>query len=253
MRVIKIGGRAQNDSRLAPAIAAAWNVAPGSLCVVHGGGDGISQLQRALGLEPAFAGGRRVTSEGDIAAVRMALSGSANKLLVARLISAGVSAIGISGEDAALITARAVDQATLGCVGAPERVDVRLLRHLLDGGYLPVLSPLSRDIDSLCGRALNVNGDDAAAAIAAALGASELMLVADVPGVIVDGEVARTLDAESAESWIERQIATGGMAAKLQAATTALTHGVERVRIGDIAMILGPEVGTTLVPTRSFA
>src|SRR5699024_5728948 len=83
MRVIKIGGRAQNDSRLAPAIAAAWNALPGSVCVVHGGGDGISELQRALGLEPAFAGGRRVTSEGDIDAVRMALSGSANKLLVA--------------------------------------------------------------------------------------------------------------------------------------------------------------------------
>src|SRR5690606_9337695 len=126
MRVMKLGGRAQNEPRLAPAIAAAWNAAPGSLCVVHGGGDGISELQRALGLEPAFAGGRRVTSEGDIAAVRMALSGSANKFLVARLISAGVSAIGISGEDAALITARAVDQATLGCVGAPEHVDARL-------------------------------------------------------------------------------------------------------------------------------
>lgn len=253
MRVIKIGGRAQNDSRLAPAIAAAWKAAPGSLCVVHGGGDGISELQRALGLEPAFAGGRRVTSEGDIEAVRMALSGSANKLLVARLISAGVSAIGISGEDAALIAARAVDQATLGCVGAPERVDVRLLRHLLDGGYLPVLSPLSRDIDSLCGRALNVNGDDAAAAIAVALGASELVLVADVPGVIVDGEVARELDAESTDSWIERGIATGGMAAKLQAASSALTRGVERVRIGDIGAILDIDAGTTLVPTRSFA
>ena len=69
MRVIKIGGRAQSDARLAPAIAAAWNQAPGSLCVVHGGGDGISELQRALGLEPTFAGGRRVTSEGDIDAV----------------------------------------------------------------------------------------------------------------------------------------------------------------------------------------
>jgi acetylglutamate kinase len=183
----------------------------------------------------------------------MALSGSANKLLVARLISAGVSAIGISGEDAALIAARAVDQATLGCVGAPERVDVRLLRHLLEGGYLPVLSPLSRDIDSLCGRALTVNGDDAASAIAVALGASELLLVADVPGVLVEGEVARELDAESTESWIERGVATGGMAAKLQAASSALARGVERVRIGDIGAILDPDVGTTLVPTRSFA
>jgi acetylglutamate kinase len=253
MRVIKIGGRAQDDPRLAPAIAAAWSQKPGSLCLVHGGGDGISALQRALGLEPVFTGGRRVTGEGDIDAVRMALSGSANKLLVARLISAGVSAIGISGEDAALITARAVDAATLGCVGAPERIDARLLRHLLDGGYLPVLSPLSRDIDSLAGRALNVNGDDAASAIAIALGASELLFVADVPGVMADGEVVPSLDAEAADASIGCGIATGGMAAKLQAAVTALDGGVQRVRIGDIEAILDPSLGTTLVPSRSFA
>lgn len=253
MRVIKIGGRAQDDPRLAPAIAAAWSLEPGSLCLVHGGGDGISALQRALGLEPLFAGGRRVTGEGDIDAVRMALSGSANKLLVARLISAGVSAIGISGEDAALITARAVDSATLGCVGAPERIDARLLRHLLEGGYLPVLSPLSRDIDSLAGRALNVNGDDAASAIAMALGASELLFVADVPGVMVDGLVVSSLDAEAADAKIARGIATGGMAAKLQAAVAALNGGVEHVRIGGIDAILDPSFGTTLVPSRSFA
>lgn len=253
MRVVKIGGRAQGDPGLAPAIASAWNQEPGSLCLVHGGGDGISTLQRALGLEPAFAGGRRVTGEGDIDAVRMALSGSANKLLVARLISAGVSAVGLSGEDAALIAARAVDAATLGCVGAPERIDARLLRHLLDGGYLPVLSPLSRDIDSIAGRALNVNGDDAASAIAVALGASELLFVADVPGVLVDGEVVPTLDAEAADAKIEHGIATGGMAAKLQAAVSALDGGVGRVRIGGIEAILDPSLGTTLVPSRSFA
>jgi acetylglutamate kinase len=116
-----------------------------------------------------------------------------------------------------------------------------------------VLSPLSRDIDSLCGRALNVNGDDAASAIAVALGASELLLVADVPGVLVEGEVARELDADSNESCLERGVATGGMAAKLQAASSALARGVERVRIGDIGAILDSDVGTTLVPTRSFA
>lgn len=253
MRVIKIGGRAQDDARLAPAIAAAWSSAPGSLCLVHGGGDGISALQRALGVEPSFTDGRRVTGERDIDAVRMALSGSANKLLVARLISAGVSALGISGEDAALITARAVDSATLGCVGAPERIDARLLRHLLDGGYLPVLSPLSRDIDSLAGRALNVNGDDAAAAIALALGASELLFVADVPGVIVDGDVVASLDAEAVDDAIGRGVATAGMAAKLQAAAVALSGGVERVRIGDIDAILEPSLGTTLAQSRSFA
>ncbi|HEY9515334.1 MAG TPA: acetylglutamate kinase [Gemmatimonadaceae bacterium] len=253
MRVIKVGGRAQDDSRLAPAIAAAWKAAPAGLCLVHGGGDGISALQRALGVEPSFALGRRVTGERDIEAVRMALSGTANKLLVARLVSAGVSALGISGEDAGLIVARAVSPGTLGRVGTPERIEVRLLWHLLDGGYLPVISPLSRDIDTPeCG-ALNVNGDDAAAAIAVALGASELLFVADVAGVMANGEVVSSLAPDDAAAMIERGVATGGMAAKLQAAATALDGGVECVRIGDMEAILDPSLGTALVPSRSFA
>ncbi|HEU4563787.1 MAG TPA: hypothetical protein VFS05_04020, partial [Gemmatimonadaceae bacterium] len=87
MRVIKIGGRAQDDPRLAATIAAAWRAAPGSLCIVHGGGDEISALQRSLGIEPVFNGGRRVTQERDVDVVRMALSGTANKRLVGRFIS----------------------------------------------------------------------------------------------------------------------------------------------------------------------
>jgi acetylglutamate kinase len=251
MRVIKIGGRAQSDARLAYMIARAWSEAPGTLCVVHGGGDEISALQRALGVEPVFNGGRRVTGDRDIDIVRMALSGSANKRLVARLISAGVTAIGLSGEDATLIGARTVD-AALGRVGAPELIDVRLLRHLLGGGYLPVISPVARDIGSPDGAALNVNGDDAAASIAAALGAEELLLVADVPGVMLAGSTVPVLDIAEAAAATERGEANGGMAAKLQAATAAINRGVESVRIGDLEAILDPGRGTRIAPSRSL-
>jgi len=252
MRVIKLGGRVQDDARLASALAGAWRDQPRTLCVVHGGGDAISALQRALGVTPAFAGGRRVTSDADVEIVRMALSGAANKQLVARLVAAGVPAVGISGEDGALLGAERLAGGSLGRVGAPARVEARLLAHLLDGGYLPVVSPLGRDVAAADGAALNVNGDDAAAAIAAALDAEELLFISDVAGVMVDGAAASSLDVDDATAAIAQGVAVGGMAAKLQAGIAALERGVPRVRIGDLDALCDPGRGTTLVPTRSL-
>ena len=252
MRVVKLGGRAQADDRLAPALAALWRAAPGSLCVVHGGGDEITMLQHAFGVEASFVEGRRVTSARDIDTIRMALSGAANKRLVARLTAVGVPALGLSGEDAGLLGARLAAGLGMGRVGSPERVDVELLRYLLAGPYLPVLSPLARDVDAADGSALNVNGDDAAAAIAAALGAGELVFVSDVAGVLVDGEVLSSLDVEGATAAIAAGTATAGMAAKLQAGMVALERGVPRVRIGDLDALFDPARGTVLTPTRSL-
>src|SRR3954469_21554055 len=97
MRVVKIGGRAQNDPRVASALSRAWNDSPNSLCVVHGGGDEISSMQRALGREATFVGGRRVTSHDDLELLRMVLSGVLNKRLVNSLVAAGIPAVGLSG------------------------------------------------------------------------------------------------------------------------------------------------------------
>ncbi|MBA3671146.1 MAG: acetylglutamate kinase [Gemmatimonadaceae bacterium] len=245
-RVIKVGGRPQLAVELPAALAAAHRAAPGSLVVVHGGGDETSTLQRLYGTEPAFRGGRRVTSALDLEIIRMSLSGSANKRLVAALVGAGVPAIGLSGEDGALLTATPLDPDSLGFVGVPRDVNVALFSHLLAGGVLPVVSPVSRSADPAHGVTLNVNGDDAAAAIAAALGASELLLVSDVAGVLVDGAPVATLDASEAQRLIDTGIAQGGMGAKLQAAMAALDGGVERVRISDIAAIAQLDRGTTL-------
>jgi acetylglutamate kinase len=247
VRVIKIGGRSQSDPALPAALAAAWTAMPGSLVVVHGGGDEVTALQRALGSTPAFVGGRRVTSADDIGVLRMALSGSANKRLVSALVSRGVSAIGLSGEDAALLTAAPLDADKLGCVGDPRQVNVALLAHLLDGGYLPVVSPLSRSATATTDSvALNVNGDDAAAVIAAALEADELLLIADVPGVLVDGYVVPGLTPVEAGRLIANGTAINGMVAKLEAALAALASGVARVRIGDIGAIHDPARGTVV-------
>lgn len=216
MKVIKIGGRAQNDPRLAKALAACWD---GALVVVHGGGDEVSALQRAAGVEPRFVNGRRVTAPEDIDRLRMALSGLANKRLVAALVREGVDALGLSGEDAGLLSAEVAEDGALGAVGSVRAVRVTVLRHLLAAGYLPVVSPLASG--------LNVNGDDAATAIAIALGADELLFVSDVPGVL-GGAV------------------TGGMHAKLSAAHNASENGVALVRIGDLTMLANAEAGTAI-------
>ena len=246
MRVIKVGGRPQLDPALPAALAAAHRAAPGSLVVVHGGGDEVSTLQKLYGVVAQFSGGRRVTSAIDLDIIRMALSGSANKRLVAALNDAAVPALGLSGEDAALLLATPADRAKFGFVGTPSTVNVALLRHLTSGGYLPVLSPVSRSDDPAAGATLNVNGDDAASAIAVALAADELLLVSDVEGVRVDGAAVTRLDVDEAQRLVEDGTAAGGMAAKLQAAMAALEGGVGRVRISDIAAIGQHDRGTVL-------
>jgi acetylglutamate kinase len=246
VRVIKVGGRPQLDPALPAALAAVHHAAPGSLVVVHGGGDEVSTLQKLYGVAAEFSGGRRVTSALDLDIIRMALSGSANKRLVSALNDADIPAVGLSGEDAGLLVAAPTDRAQFGFVGTPTVVNVALLRHLLAGGYLPVLSPVSRSNDASAGATLNVNGDDAASAIAVAMAADELLLVSDVEGVRVQGAPVARLDADEAQQLVDDGTAAGGMAAKLQAALAALEGGVARVRISDIAAIGQLDRGTLL-------
>jgi acetylglutamate kinase len=245
-RVIKIGGRPQADPSLASMVAECWDAISGAMVLVHGGGAEVTALQQAFGISAHFVDGRRVTTAQDVELVRMALSGSANKRLVASLVREGVRAIGLSGEDASLIAATPVDAAKLGHVGTPQQINSSLLQHLLDGGYLPVVSPVSRNIAHELGPALNVNADDAAAAIAVAIDAEELLIVSDVPGVLVDDEPVPSLGVEEARRLIRDGLATGGMRAKLQAATAAVTGGVKRVRITDLNGIADAERGTMI-------
>ena len=245
-RVVKIGGRAQSDPRLATELAHALAAPGDTLCIVHGGGDEVSAMQQRLGLEPRFAGGRRVTSVEDLEVVRMVLSGTINKRVVAALVSQGVNAVGISGEDARLFTARATDPSTMGRVGGDVTVHAALIHHLLASGFVPVISPLARDAADAHGAGLNVNGDDAAAALAAAIRADELVLVADVPGVLDGGVLIPVIDRDRAATLIAGGVAVGGMAAKLEAAMQALAGGTGRVRIAGLEGIGDPSAGTRI-------
>jgi acetylglutamate kinase len=252
MRVVKIGGRTQSDPRIADALRQAWNDSPNSLCVIHGGGDEISSMQRALGREATFVGGRRVTSQSDLELLRMVLSGLVNKRLVNSLVAAGIPAVGLSGEDAALIGAELIDASSLGLAGRPTVINTELLRTLMTAGYVPVISPVGYDAASEKGGALNVNGDDAAAAIAASLEADELLLIADVEGVRgARGDFMQTLSVESSRELIASGVAAGGMVAKLESANEALLAGVQRVRICDLAGLADSERGTFITQSQS--
>jgi acetylglutamate kinase len=253
-KVIKIGGRAQGDSRLFGLLAEAWRHSPNSLCLVHGGGDEVSAMQRALGREAVFVGGRRVTSKADLDLLRMVLSGVVNKRLVSGLVSAGVPAVGLSGEDGALISAEMIDPTSLGFAGRPTKINLGLLNAIMQSGNLPVISPVAYDACSPEGGPLNVNGDDAAAALAVALGADELLLIADVEGVRDgSGNTVPVLNLDMARHLLNTGIAARGMAAKLEAAQAALLSGVESVRVCDLVGLVDSERGTFITQSQGVA
>jgi acetylglutamate kinase len=248
--VVKLGGRVQAAAELGSAVRSLCAGERGLLCVVHGGGDEVTALQRELGREPVFVGGRRVTTEEDIDLVRMVLSGSANKRLVSMLSAAGVAAVGISGEDGGLLPAEPIDPERLGRAGKPLVPDTRIIVSLVEKGFLPVISPVGIDATEH-GGALNINGDDAAAAIASALGA-ELWMIADVAGVLDEANVViPEIDPRQAEFFVAAGVVSRGMQAKLEAGFAALNAGSPAVRIASLDAFTDDNAGTflSLVPS----
>ena len=253
MVIVKLGGRVRSSPELIPALAAWWQATPGSFAVVHGGGDDVSAFQRQLGREPSFVNGRRITSEEDVDLVRMVLSGSSNKRLVAELVAAGVPAAGVSGEDGGMIEAEPIDLEAYGRAGKPVGVRTDLINTLLGAGFLPVISPVARDATSARGAALNVNGDDAAAAIAAAMQA-ELWMITDVSGVLdAEKKVLASLNSVETAGLVTSGVVNKGMHAKLEAGFSALEHGAAAVRIAGLEAIMKPDSrhGTHLTASMS--
>jgi acetylglutamate kinase len=208
---------------------------------VHGGGREVTELQRTLGAEPEWRDGLRVTTPDALRAVSMVLSGLVNKRLAALLLGVGVEAVGISGEDGGLLRAEPARGGQLGLTGEIRQVKPQLLLSLLESGYVPVVSPVSRGPN---GGALNVNADDAAAAVAAGVAASRFLMVSNIPGVL-DGEaVIPEIDAAAVEELIASGVASGGMAPKLRAAARAAAAGVGEVRIGGLELLTGSGAGT---------
>jgi acetylglutamate kinase len=251
--LIKLGGTlldaAESRHRLAGEIAAAVQQGAQAV-VVHGGGKQMTRYLTAHGIESSFVNGLRVTTPEILDAVVKVLAGSVNQELVSAFVACGVAAVGLSGMDALLTEARQMS-AELGWVGKPVRSDARLLISLIELCYLPVVACLAGDRQ---GQFFNVNADQMAVSVAAALRADKLLFLTDVDGVRgEDNVVYSTLNADQCRRLIDKGVATGGMRAKLESAVEALQMGTAEVVIAPGAtpgvvgkLLTGYAIGTRL-------
>lgn len=231
--VIKFGGNAMGSQELTEAFAKdvvllrQFGIRP---VIVHGGGPQIGKMLERLNIKSEFVDGLRVSDLETVEVAEMVLSGGINKGLVTAINQAGGKAVGLSGKDANLITAKKMRE-DLGFAGEPETTDVTVLDTLAANGFIPVISPISAGAD---GAGYNVNADTAAGTIAAALGAARLMLLTDIEGVMdKDKNLLTNLSADDAQGLIDEGVAIGGMIPKLQTSIGAVKNGVEAVVILD--------------------
>lgn len=237
--VVKLGGSLLEDVALRASalesIAASWEDGA-DLVVVHGGGKRIDAALAARGIAKRTHRGLRITDAATLSTVVAVLAGDINKSLVGELHALGVAASGISGADGETLMAAIhppLDGVDLGFVGLVSRANGTLVHAIAHTGFMPVVASLGIADD---GTLLNVNADAAAAALAKALGASRLVFLTDVPGLLdADGSLVGTVTPKTAEELIESGVVTGGMQPKLRASIDALEGGVGEV------VIAGPE------------
>ncbi len=201
--------------------------------VVHGGGPQIGELLRRLGKVSEFRDGMRVTDAETLEIARMVLVGKVNREIVSAMNVHGALAVGLSGEDAKLITATA-RHAELGFVGDVEVVSPEILERLLAQGLIPVVATIGTDA---AGQAYNINADAVAGALAAALRAEKLVFLTDVAGLRADPDdptsLLRTVSVETLRAMLASGAAEGGMVPKAEACIRALSAGVRRAHILD--------------------
>jgi len=199
-----------------------------AVTVVHGGGKQMTRYLAERKVASRFVNGLRVTTPEVLDAILKVFAGSVNHELVGSFIRAGAKPVGLSGIDACLVEAVQMDPA-LGAVGKPVRANTGILDVLTSAGYMPVVACVAGDAE---GRVYNVNADQMAVACASGWHASTLLFLTDVDGVRgAEGSVLPSITPAQSAGLIEAGVATGGMQAKLNAATAALDNGVEQVLI----------------------
>ncbi|MCH8002593.1 MAG: acetylglutamate kinase [Proteobacteria bacterium] len=244
--VIKYGGHAMGDPELARLFASdivllkQVGIHP---VVVHGGGPQIGRMLDRLKIKSEFVDGLRVTDAETVEIVEMVLSGTINKRIVSAINAAGGAAIGVSGKDGDLIQASKLRRTSrdeksnvekildLGFVGEPQQINPRILTALEQSGLIPVIAPIGVGAG---GETYNINADTVAGAIAGALGASRLLLLTDVIGVLDKaGELISDLTVERIRELRADGTITGGMIPKLETCTKAVEDGVDAAVILD--------------------
>ncbi len=234
--VIKYGGNAMVSEQLREQVmedmVLLWLVGV-KVVLVHGGGPEITEMMTRLGKKPKFIDGLRVTDQETVDIAQMVLAGKVNKTLVKLLEVKGGKAMGISGMDGGLIQAR-MRNPDLGYVGSITDINIEPVMDLLEKGYIPVISTLGCDKE---GNTYNINGDTAAAYIAAALRAERLIMMTDIAGVLRDKNDPTTLIREmtisEAVKLFEENVIAGGMIPKVECCIDAIHRGVESVIIMD--------------------
>jgi acetylglutamate kinase len=244
--VVKYGGHAMGEERLAAQfgsdIALLKQVGMNPV-VVHGGGPQINAMLKRLAISSTFIDGLRVTDHAMVEVVEMVLAGTVNKHVAGLINQAGAMAVGICGKDGGLIRARKLRRTTrdpgshiervldLGFVGEPESVDVRVIHALTGAGLIPVIAPVGVGED---GQTYNINADTVAGAIAGALGATRLLMLTDVPGVLdAEKKLIPELTIADVHKGIADGVITGGMIPKVENCVEAVKAGVKGAVILD--------------------
>jgi acetylglutamate kinase len=267
--VVKYGGNAMTSPELQQAFAediVFLRLAGLRPVVVHGGGPQITAHLDRLGIESEFRGGLRVTTPEAMAVVRMVLTGQVNPDVVNLINDHGLFAVGLSGEDGAMLTAErrgtVIDgeEIDLGQVGDVVAVDASTINALLEAGRIPVIATVARGLDGLT---YNVNADTAAASIAVALNAEKLIVLTDVEGLYADwpasSEVISQIRADDLSELLPGLAA--GMIPKMEACLRAVEGGVSRAHVLDgrvphsllLEVFTTEGIGTMVLPTKETA
>ncbi|HUD50672.1 acetylglutamate kinase [Parvibaculum sp.] len=244
--VVKYGGHAMGDEALGLEFARDIVLLKQSgvdPIVVHGGGPQIGAMLTRLGIKSEFSGGLRITDKATVEVVEMVLAGSINKNLVSLLNRAGGQAVGLCGKDGNLIVAKKVEQKIhdpesniekildLGFVGEPAKINPQILQTIIASDIIPVIAPVGVAPN---GDTYNINADTAAGAIAGAMGATRLLLLTDVRGVLdKQGNLIEELTVDEAKALIKDGTISGGMIPKIETCIDAVEGGVEAVVIID--------------------
>ena len=244
--VIKYGGAAQTEASLKDSFAqdiVLLNYIGINTVIVHGGGPRISETMKKMGKIPSFVHGHRVTDGETIEIVEMVLGGLVNKEITTLINRHGGRAVGLTGKDGGLIGAdkkviRSISPETgvdeiidLGHVGQVKRVNPEVINHLKQNGFIPVIAPVGVSDD---GQTLNINADDMASSLAAAVKAEKLILLTDVPGILdQEGKIISTLHREDVEKFIQDGTISGGMIPKIRACVDAVKSQVKKIHIVD--------------------
>ncbi|MBU6499887.1 MAG: acetylglutamate kinase [Rhodospirillales bacterium] len=244
--VVKYGGHAMGEEELALgfgrdiALLKQIGVNP---VVVHGGGPQINAMLARLAIKSTFIDGLRVTDAAMVEVVEMVLAGTVNKHVAGLINRAGALAVGICGKDGDMIRARKLRRTVtdpgsniervldLGFVGEPERVDVRLIHALTGAGLIPVIAPVGAGAD---GQTYNINADTVAGAVAGALGASRLIMLTDVAGVLdANKRLIPEMTIADVEAGIASGMISGGMIPKVENCVQAVRNGAKSATILD--------------------